>query len=273
MGTGRGAEIPAEVFRKDGPRFPGTLSIQPVRHPAGELRWFLLTCAEGTAPLQGSEAIEAEIVRRTRPLEEALERTRALLHEVDHRVKNSLQVISSLMLLKARRAADPAVQQALHAMTERMSALATMHRLLSAASDPSRFDLKSFVGEFVEDLGTGLSDDRIALRSAVEPMALPSGQATPLALLINELAANALEHAFPDGRTGTVLIGASRHGDVLRLIVEDDGIGLAGAGPDGFGRALIGMLVRQLRGTLTLEDADPGTRAVVAFPFQETAQA
>ena len=208
-----------------------------------------------------------------RSLEEAIERMQGLLHEVDHRVKNSLQVISSLMLLKARRTTDPATQRALHAMTERMSALAAMHRLLSAGGDPTRFDLKSFVGEFVDDLGSGLADDRIALRSAVEPVALPSGQATPLALLINELAANALQHAFPDNRTGTVLIAASRHGAGLRLIVEDDGIGLAGAGPDGFGRALIGMLVRQLRGTLTFEDAAPGTRAVVAFPLQPTAQA
>ena len=82
----------------------------------------------------------------------------------------------------------------------------------------------------------------------------------------------------PLKRRGLLFVLSSPSGagksTIAKMILEaDDGIGLSGAGPDGFGRALIGMLVRQLRGTLTLEDADPGTRAVVAFPFQETAQA
>src|SRR5215210_7228155 len=159
--AGRGVEVSVEASRKDASRFLGALSIGPVRHPAGDIRWFLLSCAETAAPPRAPEASKEEIAQRTRPLEEALERTRDLLHEVDHRVKNSLQVISSLMLLKARRTADPAVQRALHAMTERLGALATMHRLLSAGGDPSRFDLKSFTQDFVDELSSGLVDERI----------------------------------------------------------------------------------------------------------------
>ena len=87
--------------------------------------------------------------------------------------------------------------------------------------------------------------------------------------MINELVTNAVRHAFPNGRKGRLTIGASHSGGDLRIVVEDDGVGMNGTAvaSEGFGRTLAEMLARQIRGKLSWEDACPGTRAVVVVPL------
>jgi two-component sensor histidine kinase len=93
--------------------------------------------------------------------------------------------------------------------------------------------------------------------------------AAPLALIVHELAVNSVRHAFPDGRRGRVAITARAEGERLVLVVSDDGVGRPAehGSPEGFGRDLVGMLVRQLRGTLAFEDLAPGTRAHIVLPL------
>ncbi len=201
-------------------------------------------------------------------LQAALDQKTALLHELDHRVKNNLQVITSLVLLKARRTVDGPARTALNSMADRIGALATAHRLLYPVGDVSRFDLKDFVIDFAADLASTVDPVRIAVAAEADSVPVAASKAAPLALLVHELATNAVRHAFPEERAGRVRIAVRRDEAAAYLMVEDDGVGReVREGATGFGRALVEMVVRQMRGTLTYEPAEPGTRVTVTVPL------
>ncbi|RVU13764.1 sensor histidine kinase [Methylobacterium oryzihabitans] len=271
---------PVEVdllnYRRDGTPFWNGMALSPVRDETGTLVNYFAVLTD-VSPRRTREDrlaearshLEQDVDDRTRALQAALDQKTALLHEVDHRVKNNLQVISSLMLLKARRTGDSGGRDALLGMADRIGALATVHRLLYSAGDVSRFDLHDFAADFGSDLASGLKGDRIDLALAVEPVPVPASKAAPLALLLHELATNAVRHAFPDGRPGRIAIEAREEDDALLLSVADDGVGLAAGtpNPDGFGRGLIDMVVRQMRGSIAWDDLAPGTRARIRLPL------
>jgi two-component sensor histidine kinase len=217
-------------------------------------------------------ALEAAVEVRTRDLREALEQRTALLHELDHRVKNNLQLISSLMLLQARRTDDPAVRAALDGMLERLHAIATVHRRLFQNEDVQRFDLAEFVRDLVADLA-GDAPPGLTFKCTLKPVEVPASRAASLALLIDELVVNAIRHAFPDGRAGRVLIAAHKTDGMLRIEITDDGVGMpdpTGGTEDerrGFGLTIVELLGRQLRASIRREDAQPGLRTVVTLPL------
>ncbi|UMY20025.1 PAS domain-containing protein [Methylobacterium organophilum] len=270
--------VECELFnvRKDGARFWNGMTISPVRDPDGTVRYFFSAQADMTdkhrleeALKRANDELERQVVERTAALQAALEQKTALLHEVDHRVKNNLQVISSLMLLKARRTPEGEAREALQAMAERIGALSTAHRMLYSAGNVSRFDFQEFTAEFLSDVAAGLDPERTTIRSEIEPVGTTAAMAAPLALMLHELTANALRHAFPGDREGLVSIRARQGAEGMQLVVEDDGVGLAQApaNPAGFGRNLVEMVVRQLRGHVLWSDAAPGTRVEITIPM------
>ncbi|HEX2135973.1 MAG TPA: PAS domain-containing protein [Microvirga sp.] len=273
-----GESIRTEIlnYKKDGTPFWNSLVISPVRNEAGELLYFFASQFDVSEKkdaelelIRAKALLEEEVSRRTRDLRAALDQKTALLHEVDHRVKNNLQVISSLVLLKARRLANPEVRKVLHDLAERISALSTVHRLLYPVGDVSRFGLRDFLGDLTSDLATLLPAGQVEVELRVEPVAVAAAKAAPLALLVNELVSNAFKHAYPADRRGRVLVEVTKPDRDLRIVVEDDGVGIAGAAPpgDGFGKTLIEMLARQLKARVDWGDARPGTRAVVTMPL------
>lgn len=264
-------------YRKDGLPFWNAMTLSPVRDEAGSVRSYFAVLTDVTrthrterALMREKDALAQDLETRNRALQAALDQQTALLHEVDHRVKNNLQVISSLVLLKARRSRDAACRDVLRSMADRIGALATAHRLLYAVSDVARFDLRDFAADFAADLEAGIDPDRIALSVDVEAVAVPASMAAPLALLVHELAVNAVRHAFPGERHGRVAITARAEDASLILDIRDDGIGMPAQSenPEGFGRDLVGMLVRQLRGSLAVEDLNPGTHIHVVLPLE-----
>ncbi|TNC13509.1 PAS domain-containing protein [Methylobacterium terricola] len=276
VALGEPLQIDILNYRKDGHPFWNSMTLTPVRDEDGTLRSYFAVLTDVTRARQAERALAREkdglaqdIEARNRALQSALDQQTALLHEVDHRVKNNLQVISSLVLLKARRARDAACRDVLRSMADRIGALATVHRLLYSLSDVARFDLRDFADDFAAELEAGIDPDRIALTVDVAAVAVPASMAAPLALLVHELSVNAVRHAFPGERHGRVAITARVHDERLILEVRDDGVGLnpQSDNPEGFGRDLVGMLVRQLRGSLAFEDLNPGTRAHVVLPL------
>ena len=204
-----------------------------------------------------------------RALEEALARKNALLHEVDHRVKNNLQLIASLILLQSRRTADEASRQALKAVLERVTAVATVHRRLFQG-DPLRFDVADFVRDLVGDLAAAAGRDDLEIRLELDEVALPASSAAAFALVINELLGNALKHAFPAGRAGRIAVSLANLGPACVLTVADDGAGMGGR-PPGFGLTIVRLLCQQLHAELDIADAQPGVRATVAIPMTPAA--
>ena len=255
-------------YRKDGTAFWNAMTITPVRDEAG-VAYYYAAQADMThahqleASMRGTnDELERLVDARTHDLSAALEQKTALLHEVDHRVKNNLQVISSLMLLKARRTPEGDAREALQSMADRIGALSTAHRLLYSEGDCTHFNLGEFAAEFLSDMNAGLDPERQRIEADVEPIAVAAAMAAPLALMIHELTANALRHAFPDAREGRVSIVARRTESGMRLTIRDDGIGIAAASPNpaGFGRNLVEMVVRQLRGTIVVVGCRPRHR-------------
>ena len=261
--------------RKDGAAFECTLALSPVRDETGRLRWATLVLTGiGSVPdphrdvTAASRDLEEHVERRTKALQTALDRRTALLHEVEHRIKNTLQMTASLVLLKARRLRDPEARRVLQETAERVSALSAAHRLLSASGDAGRFNLQEFTAELAGELVTALPKGQVDLDLDIQPLGVPAPKATALALLLNELIGNAVKHAFPNGRRGRLTIEIGRAENGLKIAVEDDGVGLdhAPATEGSFGKTLITMLVQQLKGQLTWRDQKPGTRAEIAMP-------
>jgi PAS domain S-box-containing protein len=161
-------------------------------------------------------------------LQAALDQQRELLHEVNHRVKNSLQLVSSLLRLQARRAPDQAMRHQLEDATARISTIARIHERLYRDQDSKRIRFKAFLAELCSDLQG--SAPRCSLRVQSAEFSVATERAIPLGLVINELVSNALKYAYPDGEGPvTVTAGKSAEGDVT-VSVGDNGVGL----PDGF---------------------------------------
>jgi len=257
--------------RKDGSAFECSLTVSPVHDEAGQLRWVtLVLTAVGSAHHSNRDgiAMSGHLEEQVERLQAALDRRTAQLHEVEHRIKNTLQMTASLVLLKARRLRDPEARKVLQETAERVSALSAAHRLLSAAGDAGRFNLKEFASELAGELITALPHGQVELDLDVQPLGVPAPKATALALLLNELIGNAVKHAFPNGRRGRLTIAIGRTENGLKIAVEDDGVGLDHAPPveGSFGKTLITMLVQQLKGQLTWRDQKPGTRAEIVMP-------
>lgn len=188
----------------------------------------------------------------------------ALLQEVDHRVKNNLQLVASLILLQNRRAPDEAARAALKSVLERVRAVATVHRRLFQG-DPLRFEVADFVRDLAGDLAAAARRDDLEIALDLDQVSVPATAAAPFALVINELLSNALKHAFPPPRGGRIAVSLRGGEDHCRLSVADDGVGLGGEAP-GFGLTVVKLLCQQLHAEFELADAAPGVRATVTVP-------
>lgn len=199
-------------------------------------------------------------------------RADALLKEVHHRVKNNLQVISSLLRLERDRHDDAIVKSAMGDMQLRILSMALLHETLYKSSDLARVDLGAYLADLARQVfrATAPSNGAVSLRLDLDSALVDIDQAIPSGLIVNEVLSNCLKHAFPDGRTGTVTItlkpGANPSAITLRI--SDTGVGL----PHNFetrrasslGIVLIKTLARQLNAELTV-DAGPGASFGIAF--------
>jgi two-component sensor histidine kinase len=200
------------------------------------------------------------------------ERTRekeVLLQEIHHRVKNNLQVISSLLHLQSGHVDDKQVQRALTESQERVRSMALVHEKLYRSPDLSRIDFGDYVRDLVDHLletyytVTG----KVTLVVDVEDIALGIDQAISCGLILNELVSNALQHAFPGGRGGEVCVAMHPDSRRLRLVVSDNGIGL----PEdidikqakSLGLQLVSALVQQLEATLRIERRNGTTFSIL----------
>ncbi|WP_158810985.1 histidine kinase dimerization/phosphoacceptor domain -containing protein [Beijerinckia sp. L45] len=270
-------------YRKDGSTFWNGLYLSPVINASGELQFFFASQLDVTdrvmAQMQVSiqkDLLEREVTRRTQDLQDALAAKTMLVHEVDHRVKNNLQMIASLLVMQARTIKDPEAQASLRGMLQRVESIGTIHRRLYQSSDVQQFDLADFIRDIAGELIKASGRDDIALALDLEPINVRSEQASPVALMLNELITNALKHAFPFGRAGQLAIEIRRAQDILNVVVADNGVGMAPGQAEpakaGFGRRLIKTVARQLRAEVTWLSNDPGTRVDIAMPLQLLAE-
>ena len=215
-----------------------------------------------------------DITERKRAQEQiaaALMEKTVLLNEIHHRVKNNLQVISSLLNLQSGRARDPAVQALMSESRDRVQAMALIHQLLFERRDWSRVKLGPYLSRLADLLSSTYGRGRIELDVEADDVELDVQRAVPCGLLVNELVTNAFKHAFPGEATGRIRIELRREGDgTARLRVSDTGRGLPQdldiENVESLGMQLIPLLAEQVRGTLHIERG-PGARFELRFPI------
>ncbi len=203
-------------YRKDGSTFWNALYMSPVRSRDGEIKFFFASQMDVTDRVDAQSriaqqklAVEREVRRRTADLEAALEAQNVLLHEVDHRVKNNLTMIGSILRLQLREIEDEKTAGKLRSMMQRIDALAVVHRKLYQSDDVTKFDIGAFTATLATDLVHASGRKDIHLRTDVRKAHVPAGYAAALGLIINEILANAIEHGMGEGE-GTIDISARR---------------------------------------------------------------
>jgi len=237
-----------------------------INHADGSIRWF----QERGMPIAGQDGkpafidgviFDTTVAKRAEDgLRKSLDEQDALMRELHHRVKNNLQIISSLLNLQSRQVKDPKAQEAFRESQDRIRSMALIHERLYRSKSRAEVEFSEYIRHLVKDLFSSynIRPDRISLRLELEDMRLPIDTAVPCGLLVNELVLNSLKHAFPGDRKGTVTIkvGAGKVGKRF-IEVGDDGVGL----PAGFdfrktdtlGMQMVCILTEQLEGDIRLE--------------------
>jgi PAS domain S-box-containing protein len=203
---------------KDGRRVDVAVKLSPVRDVQGGVRAVSEICRDISAAKAADRLIRA-----------SLREKELLLKEVHHRVKNNLQVISSLLNLQAQHLPDPAQRKIFTDSQSRVQSIALVHEKLYQSKDLANIDCEQYVQTLVDGLFHSQNHAERGIRHSIEVGGahLPVDAAIPCGLIINELVTNALKHAFPRGRTGRVRVSLQPgDDDSMELIVEDDGRGL-----------------------------------------------
>ncbi len=218
---------------------------------------------------------EAIAILRDVTAEKRAEKAQAqevLLREIHHRVKNNLQVISSLLALQAGTAADPQTRSLLRESQDRVRSMALIHEKLYQSGAERGVSFAEYARDLAAHLRHSYAGNAgpVDLAVDVEELSLDMDVSVPCGLLINELVSNALKHAFPQGRKGTVRLSLHRAGDgTLRLAVSDDGVGLPEGldvrSPRTLGLRIVNILAAQIRATLEAGPG-PGTTITLVFP-------
>ena len=204
----------------------------------------------------------------------ALREKEVLLREVHHRVKNNLQVVSSLLNLQARRVKDPAALEMLKESQHRVRSMALVHEQLHRSSNLSRIDFCEYIRNLTASLFSsyGVESKRVALRLETEDAGFGIDTAVPCGLIIQELVSNSLKHAFPGEQKGEINVSLRRlPGGAWKLTIADDGPGLSGGDEalhgDSLGLRLVRILTDQLSGSVR---CIPGSGTRIEIEFEES---
>lgn len=209
---------------------------------------------------------EKELLASDQQLRQSLAEKESLLKEIHHRVKNNLQIVSSLLYLQEDYMKDAKGVEILRESQNRVKSMALIHEQLYGTADLAKIDFGRYVQGLTANLfdAYGIDPARIRLNVHADDIALGVDMAVPCGLIINELVSNSIKHAFLPDATGTIeIVIRTLHADRIEIVVADDGIGLvkppADAEKKSLGLRLIDTLTTQLGGTLTLT-TENGTR-------------
>jgi two-component sensor histidine kinase/integral membrane sensor domain MASE1 len=242
----------------------------PVSRRLFAVQNFVLVVSAGTLLLS---ILFAERRDREAQLASALESQKALLYEVNHRVKNSLQLANSVLMIEASRLRDADARAALQAAQSRIAIIARLHRRLYSSERHGTVHLDEVLQETADSVLRSAGRDDISLLVSLEPrIAMDVGSAIPIALATAEIITNAVKHAYP-ARGGPIRMALRHDGAALLLQVSDEGSGFAeGDGdPGGIGMRIIRDLFRQLEAVLEIESTSAGTTYVVRIHRDQSA--
>jgi two-component sensor histidine kinase len=200
-------------------------------------------------------------------LAEELEAKEILLREVNHRIKNSLQIVETLLNLEARSAQSEEARGSLNRASMRVHAIGSVHELVFRSDEIQSVQLQDYVRELCEAISFSIdSGARITLDCHSDDVTLSTDTAISIALLINELVTNAYKHAFPADRGGRIKVEVTCQDHSLQICVADDGVGKATDTPDNIGSKIIRGLAQQLNAELSEGNQTSGHTVKIQIP-------
>ncbi|MGR3178605.1 MAG: histidine kinase dimerization/phosphoacceptor domain -containing protein, partial [Candidatus Anammoxibacter sp.] len=288
------------IRKKDGGHYWESASILPLRNPEGIITNYIKVAediterkfteneliksqceleervAERTEDLSElNKLLQSEITERKRieeQIKESLKEKEVLLREIHHRVKNNMQIIISLLRLKARKLQNQECVDIFTDCENRIRSMALIHEQLYKSGNLSKINLDAYIRNIIDELqmSYGISKRKIKLNINVSDISLGIDTAIPCGLVVNELISNSFKYAFPEGKEGQITISIiSPIGDAIEMIISDNGIGI----PENIdfkhtktlGLELVnGLVVNQLRGTIEL-NRNRGTEFRIGF--------
>lgn len=245
--------------KKNGDYYWEQASISPLKDVKGKVSHFIKVADDVTSDKAQLQAIQ-----------KALEEKEVLLKEIHHRVKNNLQIIMSLLSLQSNQIRDENALQAFDESRRRIHSMALVHEQLYQSENLSEVNFSDYVklmtGEIIKSTQQRKS---VKIELDIEPSSLTIDTAIPCGLIINELVTNAIKHAFPDKKTGTIGVAFSISKSFYQLQVRDNGLGIPGdidfSTTKSLGLRLVYILTDQIKGKLTLK-RDSGTSITIVFP-------
>jgi len=223
--------------------------------------------------LEGYVCVASNISRQKEAedrLVASLREKELLLKEVHHRVKNNLQVISSLLNLQAREIRDPDTAELFRESQGRIRSMALIHEQLYRSNDLAGIDFAAYIQDLVRHLEQGLGNEAAPIRFHlnIEPLPMSLDMAIPCGMIVNELVSNARKHAFPNGEPGEIRVEFTRQSAGYCLTVADNGVGIqeeiATADSRSLGLKVVQALTRQIRGKLDIRHGE-GATFVISF--------
>lgn len=197
---------------------------------------------------------------KNRAIQVALQDKEVLLREIHHRVKNNLQVVSSLLSIQGREIEDAKALEAVKESQNRVKSMALIHQYLYGENDLKSINMQEYVSQLSQNLFDTyrLDRDLVTLHLEVEPIHLDVDTAVPVGIILNELITNSLKYAFPEGETGNLQVKFLEKEDLLILQVKDDGVGKNASQNSGtnFGMKLIKAFQHKLGASITIETED-----------------
>jgi PAS domain S-box-containing protein len=249
-----------ELRRPGGGTVPVRIAAAPLRDVAGNPSGYVLVMQNVSERIASEKEIERSLVEKE-----------ILLREIHHRVKNNLQIISSMLNLQSERSDDPDTREVFQESEVRIRAMALVHEQLYRSGDLAHVDLANYLDVLAQQVIRyfGHGDYRVEVKVDEAIRVVGVDHAIPIGLIVNELIANAVQHGFALRRTGLVRVELVRTPEGRRLTISDDGAGVAGnvdiETTDSLGLKLVLALTEQLGGRFEMTN-DSGTRCVLHLP-------
>jgi two-component sensor histidine kinase len=215
--------------------------------------------------------LQREKERAEAEVREARDRAELLLHEVNHRVANSLALVAGLVRMQAAALEDPVAKNALEETQARITAIAGIHRRLYTSDDVRFVEIDAYLRSLLDEFATAMASvgQEHSVRLLAEPIRIATDKAVSVGVIVTELVTNAFKYAYPESGQGEVRVRLNRTDEETAcLAVEDDGIGWSGTGDargTGLGSRIVHAMAKTLGSTVNYDSDAHGTRIVLHF--------